>query len=99
MAILIPNAFSSYDLTEVEVLQGAILTNLQKQVLQNLLSVCAEEKLHLEFDVLNPLVFARDEAYKRGQIDLLSYILSNSEISEVTLNDPNFNQNKQHKED
>lgn len=90
MAILIPNAFSSYDLTEQEVLQGAILTNLQKQVLQNLLAVCAEEKLHLELDVKNPEGFIQQESYKRGQMELLIYIISNSDTSEATLSDPEF---------
>lgn len=99
MALLIPNAFSSYDLTETEVLQGAILTNLQKQVLQNLLAVNAEEKLHLEFDPLNPSGFIQQESYKKGQIDAISYIISSSDIAEATLNNPHFNQTNQHKED
>lgn len=98
MAILITNSFSSYNLTDAEVLQGAILTLLQKQVLQNILAVCAEEKLAIDFDVKDPLGFAQQEAYKRGQIELLNYIISSSDTAEATLNDPNFKTN-QSKED
>lgn len=93
MATLIPNSFSSYDLTDKEALQGAVLTNLQKQVLQNMQAACAEEKLRLDFDIEKHLSFVQQEAYKRGQLDLLSYIISSSEIAEATLNDPNFDPN------
>lgn len=99
MSTLIPNSFSSYDLTDKETLTGSVLTNLQKQVLQNLQAVCAEEKLRLEFDVNNTLLFAQQESYKRAQIDLISYLLDASSSAELALNDPNseLNQNNPQK--
>lgn len=91
MGVLIPNSFSTYNLTDEEVLQGTVLTSLQLQVLQNLQAICAEEKLRIEFDVNNPASFAQQESYKRGQLDLLSYLINGSEAAELALNDPNRN--------
>lgn len=90
MSTLIPNSFSSYNLTDKETLNGSVLTGLQKQVVKNLQAVCAEEKLRLEFNPDNTSAFIQQEAYKRGQLDLLTYLLENSDLSEATLNDPNF---------
>lgn len=88
MATLIPNMFSSYELTEKEALQGSIFTVLQIQVLQNQLSNIAEEKLSLEFDPLNPTRFAQEEASLKGQMDILNFLISSSAISEDILNNP-----------
>ena len=82
MAYLIANEFACYDMTEEEVLQGAILTITQKQVIQNLLAKAAEEKIHLEFDVENPNKFIQQEASLKGQIDILNYLLDASTASE-----------------
>jgi len=79
MASLIPNAFSSYSLTEEETLQGSILTITQQQVIQNRLAVVAEERLHLTYDVANPTAFLQAEAYKKGELDALRYILDVSD--------------------
>jgi hypothetical protein len=91
MSELIPNSFSSYNLTEKEVLQGSILSTLQKQVLQNQLAAIAEEKLRLDYDPAKILEFVQQDAYKRGQIDLLSFILDASDAAERALYNPNYN--------
>jgi len=91
MAHLIANSFSSYELEENEVLQGSILTELQKQVLQNQLSAVAEERLRLDYDVKEPLSFVQQEAYKKGQIELLTFILESSESAEYVLHNPDHN--------
>ena len=79
MAVLHSGIFTSWDLTDEELIQGTILTLTQKQVMQNLLAIHAEEKLHIEFDPDNTLKFTQAEAYKRGQIDLLQYIIDASD--------------------
>ena len=79
MARLQDNDFSSYALTEEEELQGALLTITQRQVIQNQLSAVACEKLALEFNTDKPDSFIQQEAYKRGQLDLLSYLLDQSQ--------------------
>lgn len=85
MATLVPNEFSSYRLTQDEEVQGILLTNAQKQVLQNQLSQCASDKLNLTYTPNDPLVYAQKEAYLRGQIDAIKYILSMCENLEETL--------------
>ena len=82
--------FTSYELTEKEELTGSILTELQKCVLQNELSRTAMEKNLLTFDTEKPAEFSQNEAYLRGKIDLLSYLLENSTIANDTLNNPNY---------
>lgn len=88
MAKLIPNAFTSWELTPEEELRGAILDLGQTQVIQNHLAQLAEEKLALSYDPSAPDLYTQDEAYKRGQIDLLNYLLEISTTSKVEL--PNF---------
>ena len=85
---IIPNSFTVYDLTDKDALQGTVLTTLQRQVIQNMLAANAEEKLRLEYDPEKQLDFVQQEAYKRGQIDLLSYILDASTIAVDELNNP-----------
>ena len=85
MAHLIDNDFSSYELNEEEALQGSILTITQKQVIQNDIAVYAEEKLNLEFDTNNQMLFIQQESKLAGQIQALRYRLQSSEASEEEL--------------
>lgn len=85
MAIAIDNEFSSYELTDEEAIQGAIFTITQKQVLQNQLAMLAGEKLALEFDVNKPNKFIQDDSFKKGQIDLIKYLLDCSIVAEEQL--------------
>jgi hypothetical protein len=81
MAEIIPNSFTSYILTDAEMVQGSILNSLQMQVLQNRLAIIAEAKLHLRLDPDNVTVFAQELAYKQGQLDLLTELLEVSDFS------------------
>lgn len=85
MAKLIPNMFTSYELSDKEVLEGSIFTSLQKQVLQNHLVVEAEKKMLLEFDPKDSENFMQQEAVYRGKIELIQFLLQSSDISEETL--------------
>ena len=86
MATPINNTYTTYDLSEEESLQGAILNDTQQQVLQTQLATYAEEKLAMPFDTQNPGVFAQQEAYKRGQMDAVTYILEMHAASIVEAN-------------
>ena len=81
MAHLIVNAFSTYHLDDGEQIEGQILTITQAHVIQNMLAASAQEKLALEYDSSEPLLYAQQEAYKRGQIELLQFILDASEAA------------------
>jgi hypothetical protein len=81
MAVLIPNQFSTYELNEEEMIQGSILTITQKQVLQNHMASIASEKLAAAYDPTDHLTSIQKEAYNRGQIDLVMYILDQSDAA------------------
>ena len=78
MATLIPNEFSSYELSDEEALQGSVFTTTQLQVLQNAKAAVAEEKIHLEYDPENPLLFAQREAGLAGQLATYNYLIDSS---------------------
>jgi hypothetical protein len=82
MARLIDNEFSSYELTDEEALQGAVLSITQKQIIQNDISSYASEKLALELDMTDPHLFIQQEAKLAGQIQALSYRLTCSQTAE-----------------
>ena len=87
MARLIPNAFSSWELTENEEHQGSMFTITQLQVLQNTLSNIANEKIMLIFDTSKPEAFIQDNAYKDGQIEILTWLIDTSvTLSELPSN-------------
>jgi len=77
-AVIIPNSFTSYSLSDEAVIEGSILTIGQTQVLQNLLATTAEQKLALEYDVANPNSFIQEEARLKGWIECLRYQLDTS---------------------
>lgn len=85
MSRQINNSFTSYDLSEAEILQGSILSVQQKQVLQNELSQCAEQILALEFVPTNPLKFTQDDSFLKGQMSVLRVILLRSDEAEKSL--------------
>lgn len=85
MSQLITNDFSSFDLTEEEELQGTLLTVTQVQVIQNHLSAVAAEKIALEYDSANPILFAQQEAYKKGQLETYRFILDSHEAAKQRL--------------
>lgn len=90
MATLIPNSFASFDMNDEEVAIGSIFTITQMQMLQNDLATAAEEMLALEFDPTCPIMYTQQEAYKRGQMELLRHMLDRSlnAIEERTLTNP-----------
>jgi len=85
MSHLEENTFSSYQLTDEEVMQGSLLTLTQKQVIQNDISLYAEQKLALEFDTNTPQLFIQQESKLSGQIQALRYRLDCSEASEAAI--------------
>jgi hypothetical protein len=85
MAKLLSNSFSSYELSKRELLAGSILTGDQISVLQNELSQIAESRLNLDFTPDNPLKFAQDEAFLKGQMSIIRVMLLRSQESEQQL--------------
>ncbi len=84
MSYLIPNSFSSYSLTDKELKEGSKLTITQVEVLQNRMSMIAEQKLQLKLDPEHPQHFIQQEAYMQGQLDILDAILDDSKTFQLT---------------
>lgn len=87
MSNIIATSFTAYQLTDEEVLTGSVLTIGQREVLQNLLSVTAEQKIALEFDVARPETFIQEEARLKGWIECIRYQLDAS-LAAIESNQP-----------
>ena len=85
MATLKPHIFSSYFLTADEITSGTILTQLQKFVIQNQISILAEQKLNLVFDPLNPADFGIQTSFLAGKIESLLFLLADSDDAEKAI--------------
>lgn len=85
MSQQINGLFSYWKLNPQEELNGRILNQLQKQVIQNELARIAELKLGIKFDPQNPVAFAQQEAEFTGQMGILQWLLANSESAEEEL--------------
>lgn len=82
MAILKQNAFTEFDLTPEEEIQGAILTTLQTQFIQNQVALSAQEALASEYNVNNPLDSVQREARSKGIIHAYQFLLDASIASQ-----------------
>lgn len=80
----IPTSFTSYQLNANDTKLGQTLTSLNIAVLQNLLSQLAEEKLNLEFTPNDVLSYTQQEAYLKGQMDVVKFIMAANEEVQST---------------
>lgn len=80
MAQVVPNRFTSYQLSPEEEAAGQMLNLMQEMVIQNEIAVYAERRLNLLFDPANPVEFAQQEAHSKGAIEVLQYLLDRSAI-------------------
>lgn len=83
MSELQTGTFATYKLTKRETLSGSILSHDQKAVLQNELASIAENKINLDYDPRNPIKFAQDEAFLKGQMSIIRVMLLRSDESEI----------------
>lgn len=82
MSDLTVSTFSKYALSESDSVIGSTLTTLTKQFIQNQICFIAESKLALEVDPNNYPAFIQQEAYLKGQMDGLKFLLDSSSASE-----------------
>lgn len=86
MATLQPSQFCRYEMSEQELLQGSALTSLQACCIQNQISDLATRRLNLALDPKNPDEYVQQEAWIKGQIEALQYLLNTSEAAIQQLN-------------
>ncbi len=90
MAQLDPsNPFQAWVLSENEILQGSIFSNLQKQCLQNERAKLAAERINLKFDPSHPQEFIQQDAELQGKILLLGSLIDFSAHAEKLVNPTN----------
>lgn len=89
---IIPHAFTSYELTAEEELQGQLLNQLQLAILQNLLCKVSTDKITLVFDTDKPDAYIQNEAYLRGQYDLIQHLLDLNNLALETIHSSNSQQ-------
>lgn len=75
MSTIISTAFTKYAQTRNEQLAGSSFSVDQEQFIQTLIATTAEERMALEPDPLNYAVFIQQDAYLKGQIASLQYLL------------------------
>lgn len=71
----VENLFTTYEFTTDELRAAMVLPELNAQWIQTLLGETAIEKAALQYDVEAPQKVALQEAYLRGTIDILGYVL------------------------
>ena len=69
-------SFTAYIFTSEEMNEAVKLNTLQEMYMKSLRTDTAEILLSLKFDGKDALVFAQQEAYTRGQLELLEYLLA-----------------------
>ncbi len=82
---IIPHSFNRFSLTDDEARAGRALTLSNQAVIQNLIATIAEEKLHLVLDTQNVMAYSQNEAYLRGQLDILNHLLDLSRSDTATV--------------
>ncbi len=83
---IIPHSFTKYELTPEEFKAGAALTESNRALIQNLIAAASEEKIQLILDEKEIIKFASQDAYLRGQIDILQHLLSLASTLAVSSN-------------
>lgn len=80
------NTFQPVTMSATDELSGRILSSMQLGVLQNLRVSIAEQKLNLEFTPNDVLSYAQQEAFLKGQLEILQYIIDSSASSTIEAN-------------
>ena len=85
MASIANSTFTHWNLSSEEILQGSILSQSQKQLLQNELATIAEQIVNLEYNPSNSMEFVQHDAHIKGQMSVIRYMLLRSDESEMAL--------------
>ena len=87
----VKNEFQQFEFTATEYANAIQFTDLQRAMMQTTLAEKAHARLALTFDPLAAHEFVQNEAYLKGQMELLVELL-NPAISEVEAATPLYHQ-------
>ena len=79
------SSFTVHSISPRDTLSGYILSLTQQRVYQNELAEIAEQLITLTYDPLNPVDFAQQHAFLRGQMQIYQTLLARSAPSEQEL--------------
>lgn len=85
MSKLVPSEFCRYEMDDVEILQGSIISPLQQQCIQNQIADLAKEKIELTFTITETQQYWQREAELQGAINALKFLLTTSEAASEQL--------------
>lgn len=77
--------FTAWDFTDQELNELITFSPYQRQFFQTLLADTASAKLAEEFDGNEPIKFAQREAYSRGQMAILNYLLAEDFAAKIAV--------------
>jgi hypothetical protein len=79
MATALETAFISWKMSLEEIKAARVLHPEQRMYYQSLQSDAAHQKMALVLDPYKPLLFVQQDAYLRGQIELLAMLLDGTD--------------------
>ncbi len=77
--------FQKVPMSDVDLLGAQVLPLQTEAMITNLRVDIAISKINLEFTPNDPLGYAQQEAYLRGQLDILQFLQDNSTTAAQTL--------------
>jgi hypothetical protein len=83
VAVRIPTKFDRYSFADTG--ESFVLSDTQRQHIQNFMADDAEQRLGLQVDTLNVSAFVQAEAYLKGRMEFAQYLLDIS-IANISSN-------------
>lgn len=83
----IESTFNRYALTDEEQITGAQLTSSQKFIIQNQLADIADQILSLDYEPSDPLQFAIQHSFLKGQMAVYRHMLDASDAANKVMLD------------
>lgn len=82
MANIVATSLTAFELTDEEDKLGRILTQNQKQVIQNEVALCAEELLLMKLDGPDPTTFIHARAFTQGKMEAFKWLIDTAKSIE-----------------
>lgn len=87
------SSFTRSNLTPAELSAGTVLSTLNLAVIQNLRVDIAEQKLNLTFTPNDVLSYTQQEAFLKGQLEILQHLIDTSAASSTLAAQPHATSN------
>ena len=82
------SSFTYRPVSTQEEISGSILSTIQAAVINNIRVDIAEQKLSLAYNPKEPYDFVQQEAFLAGQLEILQFLLDQSDATQKIVSDP-----------